>query len=90
MTSSTHDSGTLERQAEVFSQQEELALVGFLAGYGGLTLEAYQLDFVSTSGGARSGGSRSSVPAEPTSRSSAAIWRRWAERGRRLHGVCAR
>src|SRR3954462_14700199 len=44
MTSSIHETRALDRQAEVFSQQEELALVGFLAGYSGLTLEAYQLD----------------------------------------------
>jgi integrase/recombinase XerD len=29
---------------EVFTTEEEQALVGFLAGYGGLTFEAYQLD----------------------------------------------
>ena len=44
MTSSTHGRRALDRQADVFSKQEEVALVGFLAGYNGLTLEAYQLD----------------------------------------------
>src|SRR4051812_26692573 len=29
---------------EVFTTEEEAALVGFLAGYSGLTFEAYQLD----------------------------------------------
>src|SRR5579862_1871779 len=29
---------------EVFTSEEEQALVGFLAGYSGLTREAYQLD----------------------------------------------
>jgi integrase/recombinase XerD len=44
MTSSTDDPRALDRQADVFTKLEELALVGFLAGYSGLTLEAYQLD----------------------------------------------
>jgi integrase len=44
MTSSTHETRAFDRQADVFTKHEELALVGFLAGYSGLTLEAYQLD----------------------------------------------
>jgi integrase/recombinase XerD len=44
MTPSTDETRALDRRAEVFTQQEELALVGFLAGYSGLTLDAYRLD----------------------------------------------
>jgi len=29
---------------EIFTSEEELALAGFLAGYSGLTREAYELD----------------------------------------------
>jgi integrase/recombinase XerD len=35
---------TVAARHEVFTTEEEAALVGFLAGYGGLTFEAYQLD----------------------------------------------
>jgi integrase/recombinase XerD len=35
---------TVGVREEVFTTEEEQALVGFLAGYGGLTFEAYQLD----------------------------------------------
>jgi site-specific recombinase XerD len=35
---------SVEQQQELFSPPEELALAGFLAGYSGLTLEAYRLD----------------------------------------------
>ena len=31
-------------RVEMFTTEEEQALVGFLAGYGALTREAYQLD----------------------------------------------
>ena len=44
MTSSIHGTRVLNHQGEVFSPQEEVALVGFLAGYSALTLEASQLD----------------------------------------------
>jgi integrase/recombinase XerD len=37
-------STTLAVRDEVFTTEEEQALVGFLAGYSGLTREAYQLD----------------------------------------------
>jgi site-specific recombinase XerD len=39
-----HDNQDLVRRDEVLSAKEELALVGFLSGYSGLTREAYQLD----------------------------------------------
>src|SRR5437762_10299414 len=35
---------TVAVRDEMFTTEEEQALVGFLAGYGGLTREAYQLD----------------------------------------------
>jgi integrase len=44
MTTSTHQTRDLVRPSEVLTAEEEVALVGFLAGYGGLTREAYQLD----------------------------------------------
>jgi site-specific recombinase XerD len=44
MTSSTTNTQTIALRSELFSTQEELALAGFLAGYSGLTREAYMLD----------------------------------------------
>src|SRR5262245_40614842 len=44
MTTSMHQNRGLVRRNEVLTGQEELAVGGFLAGYGGLTREAYQLD----------------------------------------------
>src|SRR5438874_12549511 len=44
MTSSTTDTRQVALRPELFSSQEELALAGFLAGYSGLTREAYMLD----------------------------------------------
>jgi hypothetical protein len=35
---------TVALRDEVLTTEEEQALVGFLAGYSGLTFEAYQLD----------------------------------------------
>jgi len=36
--------GVVEQQQELFTAPEEVALAGFLAGYSGLTLDAYRLD----------------------------------------------
>jgi integrase/recombinase XerD len=44
MTSSTTDTRQVALRRELFSSQEEFALAGFLAGYSGLTREAYMLD----------------------------------------------
>jgi hypothetical protein len=44
MTSSTYGTREVALRPELFSSQEELALAGFLAGYSGLTREAYMLD----------------------------------------------
>src|SRR5215207_9513079 len=44
MTSSTTNAQTIALRNELFSTQEESALAGFLAGYSGLTREAYMLD----------------------------------------------
>ena len=41
---SIQNSGELVRQAELLTPDEQLAVVGFLAGYSGLTRQAYQLD----------------------------------------------
>src|SRR5262245_65986011 len=44
MTTTTTASAALVPVAPVFTNTERLALAGFLAGYGGLTREAYELD----------------------------------------------
>lgn len=44
MTTSTSERRELVRRHEILTVEEEAALVGFLAGYSGLTREAYQLD----------------------------------------------
>ncbi|MGH3524510.1 MAG: tyrosine-type recombinase/integrase, partial [Mycobacterium sp.] len=44
MEASTVTTTTLALRPVLFSPEEELALVGFLAGYSGLTREAYSLD----------------------------------------------
>jgi integrase/recombinase XerD len=44
VATSTHQRQDLARTSGVLTAPEELALVGFLAGYSGLTREAYQLD----------------------------------------------
>jgi site-specific recombinase XerD len=44
MATARHENRDLVRRDEVLTSQEEFALVGFLAGYSGLTREAYQLD----------------------------------------------
>jgi hypothetical protein len=44
MPASTHQSQDLARTNSVLTPEEELSLVGFLAGYSGLTREACQLD----------------------------------------------
>jgi len=44
MTATATSSASLVRAEPVFSNQEKLALTGFLAGYSSLTREAYALD----------------------------------------------
>jgi integrase/recombinase XerD len=44
MTSTTTTSTALVPEGPVLSEPERLALAGFLAGYSGLTREAYALD----------------------------------------------
>ncbi len=44
MTTSTHPSAALVVIEPAFSEPEKLALAGFLAGYSGMTREAYALD----------------------------------------------
>jgi site-specific recombinase XerD len=44
MTELQSVSSTIEQQQQLFTSPEELALIGFLSGYNGLTLEAYRLD----------------------------------------------
>jgi hypothetical protein len=67
MTTTTAPRSTAIAVTEpVFSTQEQLALAGFLAGYTGLTREAYALDCASTRAGASSIICACSRPAAPT------------------------
>ena len=59
----------------VFTDAERLALSGFLAGYRGLTREAYTLDLRSSPAGAAAGLCRCSRSAAPTSRRSPGKWK---------------
>ena len=58
-----------------FTGPERLALAGFLAGYRGLTREAYTLDLRQFSGWCRHDRCRCSRFAAPTSRPSPASWK---------------
>jgi integrase/recombinase XerD len=68
----------------VFSEPERLALAGFLAGYSGLTREAYALDLRQFAAWCHDHGLACSVSAGPTSNASAATWKPRATVTRRL------
>ena len=87
MTTST-ETRSLDRPAEVFSQQEEFTLIGFLAGYSGLTLEAYRLDLRQYVEWCAER-TRPALRCTRTSRSSAATSRRSGEPVQRLLGGSA-
>jgi hypothetical protein len=70
MTTTT-TSAALVPAGPVFSEPERLALAGFLAGYSGLTREAYALDLRQFAAGAIAAGWRCSPPGAPTSSASA-------------------
>ena len=76
MTTTTSSPSAVIAVAEpVFSNAERLALAGFLAGYTGLTREAYALACANSPSGASSTMSAFSRPADPTSSVSRAISR---------------
>ena len=75
---------------ELFTDPEALALSGFLAGYSGLTRDAYALDLRQFAGWVTGVGMRLSRPAECTSKRSPASSRHAAGRGRRSHDGWAR
>jgi hypothetical protein len=58
-----------------FTDAERVALAGFLAGYRGLTREAYALDLASSPAGAAPARWLCSPSAARTSRASPASWR---------------
>ncbi len=74
----------------VFSNTERLALAGFLAGYSGLTRQAYELDLRQYAAGASSTGCACSPPAAPRSRASPGTWRPAAGPALPSPGGCAR
>ena len=63
----TIPSAALVPVAPVFTSTERLALAGFLAGYSGLTRQAYELTCASMQTGASSTGSHCSPLGAPTS-----------------------
>jgi hypothetical protein len=65
-------STVLVRRDELFSIEEQLALAGFLAGYSGLTREAYTLDLRQYVAWCTNTRWRCSVRAAPTSSASPA------------------
>ena len=67
----------------VYSAHEQLALAGFLAGYTGLTSEAYALDLGSTRPGASSTACTCSMPAGRISSALPATWKLKAGPARR-------
>ena len=71
MTATT-PSTALATVQPVFTESERLALAGFLAGYRGLTREAYTLDLRQFTAGAASARCRCSRSGAPTSRPSPA------------------
>ena len=74
----------------VFTEPERLALAGFLAGYTGLTREAYALDLRQYAGWCQQHTSACSRPAEQTSSASPATWEPAAAPRQPSPAVCAR
>ena len=70
MMAAATDSTSLVPIQPVFTDAERLALAGYLAGYRGLTREAYTLDLGSSPAGAEPGPCRCSRSAAPRSRPS--------------------
>ena len=88
MTASTHSTALAPIQPS-FTDAERLALAGFLAGYRGLTREAYTSTCGSSLAGAGHGPCRCSRSAAPTLRPSPANWKPAAAPGPPSPGGCA-
>jgi hypothetical protein len=74
----------------LFSQDEQTALAGFLAGYSGLTRDAYALDLRIFTAWCEQCGRTCSRPDGPTSSASAATWSPEAVHARPSLADCAR
>ena len=74
-TTTSSPSAVIAVAEPVFSNAERLALAGFLAGYTGLTREAYALDLRQFAAWCQQHHVRLSRPADPTSSVSRAISR---------------
>jgi hypothetical protein len=84
MTTTTSSSSTVIAVAEpVFTNAERLALAGFLAGYTGLTRDAYALDLRQYASWCQQRHVRLFDAAERTLSASPATWRPGAGRGPR-------
>jgi hypothetical protein len=88
MTTTT-PSAALIPVAPVFTNTERLALAGFVAGYGGLTREAYELDLRQYASWCHSTACACSRPAVLTSSVSPATWKRAAAPEPPSPGGCA-
>jgi hypothetical protein len=69
-TTTSSPSAVIAIAEPAFTNTERLALAGFLAGYAGLTREAYAWTCASSPAGTTSTSSGSSMPAGPTSSAS--------------------
>ena len=84
MTTTTSSLSTAIAVAEpVFTHQEQLALAGFLAGYTGLTRQAYALDLRQYAAWCQQRHLRLFQRGAPTSNASPAPWKPEAGPGRR-------
>jgi hypothetical protein len=90
MTTTTSTSTTVAVAEPVFSNAEQLALAGFLAGYTGLTRRPTRWTCGSTPPGASSATCACSGPAARTSNASPVIWKPRAGPGQRSPAGCAR
>ena len=85
----TTSSAALVPVAPVFTNTERLALAGFLAGYSGLTRQAYELDLRQYASWCQQHQLRLFRPAAPTSNASPATWRPAAGPGPPSPAGCA-
>ena len=86
----TTTSAALVPVAPVFSNTERLALAGFLAGYSGLTRQAYELDLRQYASWCSQHQVRLFAAAAPTSSASPATWKPEAAPGLPSPAGCAR
>ena len=83
-------STALATRDELFSAREQLALAGFLAGYTGLTRDAYTLDLRQYVAGVPNTGWRCSGRVAPISSVSLVTSSSWVEPGPPSPAGCAR